>query len=417
MPCWRATATPSPKTARKGRAVGSEVLIIVTLSLLIWVSPFLAKLVRLPTTPVEIILGSIAGGIGFFGSEPNHIFELVAEFGFLYLMFVAGLEVNVRKLLKTDLRILKAGFAYLGILYALSILIAYQLGLSFVFMVIFPLISVGLIAALSKEYGKETPWVKLSITVGILGELISIIVLTLASAGIHYGIGLDFFFKISVLGMFIAAMALVYYLLHLLFWWYPEIRSVMMPYFDTKEQDIRLSMATLFIMLAIMLYLGLELAFGAFIAGVFIATFFSHKEDLEAKISSFGFGFLIPIFFIYVGSSLPFESLGKEGLILFALIIAGIMIFVRVLAAFAFVRMCGFRNAMLIAFSHAMPLTLLIAVATLAFHAKSIDAFHYEAFVLASIVEVVVAMLAIKLLATEKSAGECRLEPETSSGG
>ncbi|WP_201352348.1 cation:proton antiporter [Hydrogenimonas urashimensis] len=391
--------------------MSSDVLIIVTLSLLIWVSPFIAKLVRLPTTPVEIILGSIAGGIGLFGEGDNEIFSIVAEFGFLYLMFVAGLEVNVKKLLRTDMEILKTGFAYLGILYALSVLIAYQLGMSFVFMVIFPLISVGLIATLSKEYGKETPWVKLSITIGILGELISIIVLTLASAGIHYGLGLDFFFKISVLATFIASMALVYYLLHLLFWWYPEIRSVMMPYFDTKEQDIRLSMATLFIMLAIMLYLGLELAFGAFIAGVFIATFFSHKEDLEAKLSSFGFGFLIPIFFIYVGSSLPYEALQKEGLILFSLIIAVIMIFIRMLASSAFVRLCGFRNATLIAFSHAMPLTLLIAVATLAFHARSIDEFHYEAFILASIVEVVVSMAAIKLLNRRKPVEECVLAP------
>ncbi|WP_300367555.1 cation:proton antiporter [Hydrogenimonas sp.] len=392
--------------------MSNEVLMIVTISLLIWVAPFIAKLVKLPTTPVEIILGSMAGGIGLFGAETNHIFELVAEFGFLYLMFVAGLEVNVKKLLRTDIRILKTGFVYLGILYALSILIAYQLGMSFVFMVIFPLISVGLIATLSKEYGKETPWIKLSITVGILGELISIIVLTLASAGIHYGLGLDFFFKISVLAMFIASMVLLYYLLHLLFWWYPEIRNVMMPYFDTKEQDIRLSMATLFIMLAIMLYLGLELAFGAFIAGVFIATFFSHKEDLETKLSSFGFGFLIPIFFIYVGSSLPFAALQKEGLILFSFIIAAIMIFVRLLASFAFVRFCGFKDAMLIGLSHAMPLTLLIAVATLAFYAKSIDEFHYEAFILASIIEVIVSMLSIKLLAKSRSKDGCKLNGE-----
>ncbi len=385
-----------------------EVAIIVTLSLLIWVAPFIAKLVRLPTTPVEIVLGSIAGGLGLFGEKPNHIFELVAEFGFLYLMFVAGLEVNVKKLLRTDIRILRAGFGYLVVLYLLSILVAYQLGLSFVFMVIFPLISVGLIAALSKEYGKQTPWVKMSITVGILGELVSIIVLTLASAGIHYGIGLEFFFKISVLGAFVAAMVGVYYLLHLLFWWYPEIRSVMMPYFDTKEQDVRLSMATLFLMLALMLYLGLELAFGAFIAGVFIATFFSHKEALEGKLSSFGFGFLIPLFFIFVGSSLPFEALGKEGLVLFALIIAAIMIFVRLLAAFAFAKRCGFRDATLVALSHSMPLTLLIAVATLAYHAGTIDAYTYEAFVLASIVEVVVAMTGIKILAkgsVEKGCG------------
>ncbi|SFO92576.1 cation:proton antiporter [Hydrogenimonas thermophila] len=381
----------------------NDVLIIVTLSLLIWVAPFIAKIVKLPTTPVEIILGSVASAFGFLGHGDNELFDLVAEFGFLYLMFVAGLEVNVKKLLKTDTKILRAGFAYLTILYALSILVAYQLGMSFVFMVIFPLISVGLIAALSKEYGKETPWIKISLTIGILGELISIIVLTLASAGIQYGIGIEFFTKITTLAIFIGSLALLYYLLHLIFWWYPEIRNVMMPYFDTKEQDIRLSMATLFIMLAIMIFLGLETAFGAFIAGVFIATFFAHKEDLETKLSSFGFGFLVPIFFIHVGSSLPIEAFEKEGLVLLAFIIAGIMLFVRLMASFAFINYFGVKNSALVGLSHAMPLTLLIAVATLAYHAKSIDRFNYEAFILASLMEVIIAMVSIKLLAKESS--------------
>jgi len=385
----------------------SDVSIIVTLSLLIWMAPFIAKVVKLPTTPVEIMLGSTAGALGFFGHDHNELFSLVAEFGFLYLMFVAGLEVNVKKLVKTDPKILKTGMVYLALLYILSIVIAYQLGMSFVFMIIFPLISVGLIAALSKEFGKESAWMKLSLTIGILGELISIIVLTLASAGIEYGIGLEFITKITTLLLFIGVLALLYYLLHLLFWWYPEIRNLMMPYFDTKEQDIRLSMATLFIMLAIMIYLGLETAFGAFIAGVFIATFFSHKEDLEGKLSSFGFGFLIPIFFIHVGSSLPWEAFEKEGFILLASIIAGIMLMVRLLASSVFIPRCGFKNALLIGLSHAMPLTLLIAVATLAYHAKSIDQFNYEAFVLASLLEVIIAMVAIKWLTREPVDAQC----------
>jgi len=374
----------------------SDVVIILTISLLIWVTPFIAKVVKLPTTPVEIILGSVASAFGFLGH--NELFDLVAEFGFLYLMFVAGLEVNVKKLIKTDTKILKAGFVYLGILYSLSIVIAYQLGMSLVFMVIFPLISVGLIATLSKEYGKETPWIKISLTVGILGELISIIVLTLASAGLQYDISIEFFTKIITLAIFIGSMSLLYYLLHLIFWWYPGIKSVMMPYFDTKEQDIRLSMATLFIMLALMIFLGLEAAFGAFIAGVFIATFFSHKEDLEPKLSSFGFGFLVPIFFIHVGSSLPIEAFEKDGLVLLAFVITGIMLFVRIIASFAFINHFGIKNSALVGLSHAMPLTLLIAVATLAYNAKSIDRFNYEAFILASLLEVIIAMVSIKIL-------------------
>jgi Kef-type K+ transport system membrane component KefB len=148
-------------------------------------------------------------------------------------------------------------------------------------------------------------------------------------------------------------------------------------------------------------------AFGAFIAGVFIATFFSHKEDLEGKLSSFGFGFLIPIFFIHVGSSLPWEAFEKEGFILLASIIAGIMLMVRLLASSVFIPRCGFKNALLIGLSHAMPLTLLIAVATLAYHAKSIDQFNYEAFVLASLLEVIIAMVAIKWLSREPVDAQC----------
>ncbi len=187
-----------------------EVRIIVTLSLLIAVSPFLAKLIKLPTTPVEIILGSVFGGLGFFGEESNTIFELVAEFGFLYLMFVAGMEVNVKKLLGLDRKLLRSGMLYIFLLYLFSVLISLQLGLSYVFIVIFPLISVGLVAALTKEYGKEAPWLKLSMTVGILGELVSIIVLTLASAAMPYDFGLGFFFRGSELLFVSGGMALLY---------------------------------------------------------------------------------------------------------------------------------------------------------------------------------------------------------------
>jgi hypothetical protein len=45
-----------------------------------------------------------------------------------------------------------------------------------------------------------------------------------------------------------------------------------------------------------------------------------------------------------------------------------------------------------------MPLTLFIAVATLAYQAYSIDQFHYYAFILASIFQVVFVTIAIKLI-------------------
>lgn len=75
--------------------MSDNVVLIITISLIIIFSPFFAKLLKLPTTPIEIILGSILGYVGFLHSE--HLFDIVAELGFLYLMFIAGTEINLKK--------------------------------------------------------------------------------------------------------------------------------------------------------------------------------------------------------------------------------------------------------------------------------------------------------------------------------
>ncbi|MEJ2373065.1 MAG: cation:proton antiporter, partial [Sulfurimonas sp.] len=105
-------------------AVSDNVVLIITLSLIIIFSPFIARAVKLPTTPIEIILGSIFGYIGFIHDE--HLFELVAEFGFLYLMFIAGTEINLKNVLKTPINILKKTALYLVFLYLFSIAFSLQ---------------------------------------------------------------------------------------------------------------------------------------------------------------------------------------------------------------------------------------------------------------------------------------------------
>jgi len=157
-------------------------------------------------------------------------------------------------------------------------------------------------------------------------------------------------------------------------------------------------MAIFFLLVAAMMYLHLELAFGAFLAGIFIPTFFEHKHDLESKLSSYGFGILIPIFFIYIGYSFDLNALKIEGLIPLALTIALVMIAMRLVAALVFIKKLGFTDSILLGLSHAMPLTLLIAMATLAYLANSIDKLHYYAFILAALFQVIVVMTAIKLI-------------------
>ena len=375
--------------------MNSPASLILTISLIIVFSPFFAKKFKLPTTPIEITLGSLFAYIGLIHHE--HLFEVIAEFGFLYLMFIAGTEINLKKVLKTPTQLMRLVGIYLLLLYALSIAFSLYFELGKIFMVLLPLISVGLIAALSKEYGK-TPWLTLSMTAGGIGEVVSIGALTLTSAAITSGFGFELAQTILALILFLLFMFLLFRAMQIIFWWFPEVSLVLMPYHDNKEQDMRLSMGIFFLLIAAMIYLDLELAFGAFLAGIFIPTFFEHKQELPEKLASFGFGFLIPIFFIYIGSSFDLEALFMDGLIEKALMITFAMIAIRLLSSLVFIKEVGLKNSILMGLSHSMPLTLLIAMATLAYHGKSIDTLHYYAFILAALFQVLGVMICIKFL-------------------
>jgi len=384
-------------------SLGDNVVLIFTISLVIIFSPFIAKILRLPTTPIEIILGSVLGYFGFIHDE--HLFNIVAELGFLYLMFIAGTEINLKSVLKTPTNTIKKVALYLSFLYLFSILFSMQFHLGKIFMVLLPLISVGLVASLAKEYGK-TSWIKLSMTVGGIGEVVSIVILTITSAALESGVGLGLFETIMALIAFIVFMFLLFRAMQLLFWWFPKVSTLLMPHEDNKEQDIRLSMGIFFLLVAAMLYLHLELAFGAFLAGIFIPTFFEHKHELPEKLASFGFGFLIPIFFIHIGSSFDLDALFINGLIQKALIISFVMIAMRVTASLVFIKDLGFIDSILLGLSHSMPLTLLIAMATLAYSAHSIDKLHYYAFILAALIQVIAVMIFIKLIHVYKEKKE-----------
>jgi len=375
--------------------LNDNITLIITISLIIIFSPYFAKLLKLPTTPIEIILGSVLGYVGFLHNE--HLFDLVAEFGFLYLMFIAGTEINLKKVLKTPPEVMKRVIAYLAILYVFSVGFSLYFNLGKIFMVLLPLISVGLVASLAKEYGK-TPWLTLSMTAGGIGEVVSIVFLTLTSAALQSGFGMGFLKTLSALLLFLLFIFFIFRAMQLLFWWFPKASIALMPYEDKKEQDIRLSMGIFFILVGAMLYLHLELAFGAFLAGIFLPTFFEHKHELPEKLASYGFGFLIPIFFIHIGNSFNLEALAIDGLISKALIIALSMIAMRVIASLVFIKELGVIDSILMGLSHSMPLTLLIAMATLAFNANSIDTLHYYAFILAALFQVISVMIVIKLL-------------------
>ncbi len=374
----------------------AELSILVTISVIIFLSPFFAKLLRIPIAPIEIILGALAGYFGFL--KEYHLFEVVAEVGFFYLMFLAGTEVDLKDFLKIDKKVLKQGTIYLFLLYSLSFVVTKSFDLSIIYLVILPLISVGMILTLMKEYGKDQPWLSLGMVIGTLGEVVSISLLTFVGAMLEFGVGYELYRSIGYLILFLGAIVLLFRLLDVLFWWHPELKVYLMPHYDKEEKDIRLSMALFFLMIALMLFLHLEIAFGAFVAGTFIASFFEHKKELPHKLASFGFGFLVPVFFIYVGSTFKLAALSMDGVLLNGFLITLASIGIRIASSLVFIKDLGFKQTVLFGLSHSMPLTLIIAVATIAYKANTIGQSLYFSFILVALFQVIVSMVSIKLI-------------------
>jgi hypothetical protein len=75
------------------------------------------------------------------------------------------------------------------------------------------------------------------------------------------------------------------------------------------------------------------------------------------------------------------------------------MIGIRILAAFHLRKLTGGFDALTIAFALSMPLTLLIAVATIGFTTNNISLLTYYKLILASLFEVILAMGALKGMA------------------
>lgn len=375
----------------------SNTVVIITLSILILTSPFMSHITRIPVVVIEILLGCLAGYYGLL--VENELFKIIAKVGFLYLMFLAGMEVNLKAFGFAKKSLLRRTILYFAMLYLCSFSLYVYFDLSAVYLVALPIFSLGMLMALVKEYGKDKPWLALALNIGIVGELVSIMALTILSGGLEYGFNREFAFVLGGLVLFLIGFIIFFKSMRILFWWYPSLKTMIMPHEDGKDQDVRFSMALMFIMIAMMLYLKIDVVLGAFLAGVLITTYFKHKTDLPEKLSSFGFGFLVPIFFIHVGSTLELSAFTNYEILKNALFISGAMIGIRLISSMlAYSGYLGFQNTLLFSFSDSMPLTFLIAIATLGYDANAISHDEYFSFIVASMGSGITLMIVIKIL-------------------
>ncbi|MDR2081016.1 MAG: cation:proton antiporter [Campylobacteraceae bacterium] len=371
--------------------------VVILLALLLVAAPFISSVTKIPIVVVEMLLGVFGAYIGLL--KAFAAFETFAHLGFLYLMFLVGMEVNLKELRFGKASLLKRVVLFFGTIYALSIIATLYFNLNIVYIAIFPIFSIGILMTLVKEYGREEAWLSLALNVGIIGELLSIIVMIILNSVLKSGFNIQFFITFVILILFFGSFALFFKGAKVFFWWFPEVKTVIMPYQDNKDIDIRFSMALVFAMVSLMIIIGIDEVLGAFLAGLFLAFFFKHKTDLREKLSSFGFGFFIPLFFIHVGSTLPVGAFTNPEVLKLSLFVSGTIILIRLISSLtAYFSYFGLKNTLLFSLGNSIPLTFLVAIATLAYNTGAIKDNEYYAVIIAGLISAIIIIIAIKVL-------------------
>ncbi|BCD51361.1 cation:proton antiporter [Helicobacter suis] len=376
----------------------SDLFTLATIAPLIVLAPYMGRLFKMPVAVLEILLGAL--GVYFGLIKPNHSFSMMAEVGFLFLMFLCGMEVDLYMFKQIKKAVLKRIFGYFAILYITSTLIVLGLHLPALYIIALPIVSLGMIMTLVRDYGKEPPWLDLVLKVGVLGELTSIVLLVVVDGIYLHGLSMNLYRALSVLLVFLLAIASLIKICGILFWWFPGLKAWIMPS-NEANQDIRFTLTLFFILVGIVAWLKLEMVLGAFLAGTLVSTFFPHKHELFDKLNDIGFGFFVPLFFIHVGSTLNLHFvLGNYTIITHACLVMVAMLYLHLSTSFLLFRTYfnSGKNTVLFALSASMPLTFLVTTASVGLRVGAINQDTYYAFLLAAIFEGILFTTIIKML-------------------
>ena len=155
---------------------------------------------------------------------------------------------------------------------------------------------------------------------------------------------------------------------------------------STTQLDIRLAFFLIFTLVTFAEQIGAESILGSFLAGV-VMKLLKPKPETAEKLSSMGYGFFIPVFFITTGVNLNLRSLftNLDALILIPVFLVA-FILSKSIVYFAFVRHFGRRFAGAAAILTSTTITLVLPILTVGRNLKLITATQSGAITLAAII-------------------------------
>jgi len=300
--------------------VSLESSILVDIGLVIILATiiaYFAKLLKQPLIPAYIITGLILGPIGFGLIKDQNLIRNISELGIAFLLFVVGLEINLKKLKNVGLVAGFGGIIQIAASYFLAYFVALKLGFSG-----FESIIVGLVIAfsstmiviklLSDKNEIDTLHGKIILGILIVQDIVIILTLALINTISSFNSSIAIMALAKVLLFFIIAFLCGKFIFPIIF------------NFAAKSKELLFlsSLTVLFLFSILATFLDFSIAIGAFLAGLTLANLPYHL-DIIGKVNPLK-NFFATIFFVSLGMQiipLSLSELGVKILVLFLIII------------------------------------------------------------------------------------------------
>jgi Kef-type K+ transport system membrane component KefB len=294
-----------------------SVLVFSVILFIILLAPVLLKRLRIPGIIGLIISGIIIGPHGFFLIERNAAVDLFSTIGLLYIMFIAGLELDLGEFKKYRHKSL--GFGFLTFLFPILLgfpvchyLLGYGFSTSLLTASMFAthtLIAYPIVSRLGITKNEAV-----AVTVGgtILTDTAVLIILA-AISGAEAEQGANSLWARLGISILIFILIVVFVIPRIAAWFFKRLE-------DEKSAHFIFVLSVVFFCAFLAELSGLEPIIGAFAAGLMLNPLIPHTSALMNRIEFVGSSLFIPFFLISVGMLIDVRVLthGIEALIVAA---------------------------------------------------------------------------------------------------
>jgi len=392
---------------------------LLVVALIAFAAPFLLGLfprVRLPSVVVEITAGILVGPAALGWVRVDLPVQILSILGLAFLLFLAGMEIDLERLRGQALRLAGLSLAASAILALVAGYAAFALGLvrsPLLIGIILLATSLGLVVPVLKDAGEaETRFGQLVIAAATVADFGAVILLSLffsreASSPIA---------KLILLVGFVTVIALVVVGVKRLER-VMRLSALLVRLQDTTaEIRVRASVVLLIAFTALAEKLGLETILAAFLAGATLRLIdqdqFRTHPNFPSKLEAIGYGFLIPVFFVSSGLQFDLRALfaSSSSLLRLPLFLLALLA-VRGLPALLYRGMIGGRRIMAAALLQATSLPFIVAAAAIGLQLRLISPASGAALVGAGLVSVVVfPVLAVTIMHESRHAAAPALQ-------